>query len=59
MDEIRRVRIELISELLIETNLSIAEISYMFNFVDIEHISRYFKKEKGVSLRDFRKLNHR
>jgi len=59
MEEIRRVRIELICELLIETNLSIAEISYMFNFVDIEHISRYFKKEKGVSLRDFRKLNHR
>ncbi|MGD8778493.1 MAG: DNA-binding transcriptional regulator [Ignavibacteria bacterium] len=56
-DEIRKIRIELISQMLIETNLSIAEITSMFSFTGIEHISRYFKKEKGISLREFRKIN--
>lgn len=56
-DEIRMVRVELISKLLIETELPISHISSMFNFTDIEHISRYFKKEKGIGLREFRKLH--
>lgn len=56
--QIRFVRIESISKLLSETDLSIAEISSLFNFTDIEHISRYFKKEKGISLKQFRK-SHR
>ena len=56
-DEIRQVRVELISKLLIETNLPISHISSLFNFTDVEHISRYFKKEKGIGLREFRKLH--
>lgn len=55
-EEIRRVRTDLITQMLIETNLSISEITAMFNFTDVEHISRYFKKEKGLGLREFRKL---
>ncbi len=55
-EEIRRVRTDLITQMLIETNLSISEITSMFNFTDVEHISRYFKKEKGLGLREFRKL---
>ena len=55
--EIQRVRIELISELLIETDLPIYQITSRFNFTDIEHISRYFKIEKGIGLREFRKLH--
>lgn len=55
-EEIRKTRTELITRMLIETNLSISEITSMFNFTDVEHIARYFKKEKGVALRDFRKL---
>lgn len=55
-EEIRRVRTDLITQMLIETNLSISEITSMFNFTDVEHISRYFKKEKGMGLREFRKL---
>ncbi len=58
-DEIRRVRVESISKLLIETNLTISEITQIFNFTDIEHISRYFNKEKGMGLRSFRKLNQK
>jgi LacI family transcriptional regulator len=56
-DEIRLVRIEWISKLLIETDLSISQITSLFNFTDVEHISRYFKKEKGIGLREFRKLH--
>jgi LacI family transcriptional regulator len=56
-DEIRLVRVELISKLLIETNLPISQITSFFNFTDVEHISRYFKKEKGIGLREFRKLH--
>ena len=55
--EIQRVRIELISRLLIETDLPISQISTLFNFTDVEHISRYFKIEKGIGLREFRKLH--
>ncbi|RQW05276.1 DNA-binding transcriptional regulator [candidate division KSB1 bacterium] len=56
-DEIRQVRVEMIANLLIETDLPISQISSLFNFTDIEHISRYFKKEKGIGLREFRKLH--
>lgn len=56
-DEIRRVRIEWIAKMLIETDLPISEITSLLNFTDVEHISRYFKKEKGIGLREFRKLH--
>jgi LacI family transcriptional regulator len=56
-DEIRQNRVEWISRLLIETNLPISHITSLFNFTDVEHISRYFKKEKGIGLREFRKLH--
>ena len=56
-DEIRQVRVELISKLLIETDFPISHISSLFNFTDVEHISRYFKKEKGMGLREFRSLH--
>ena len=56
--EIRRVRIDLISKMLMETDLPISEITSHFDFTDIEHIARYFKIEKGVGLREFRKIHH-
>lgn len=55
--QIRRVRIELISKVLIETGLPISQIISHFNFTDVEHIARYFKKEKGISIREFRNLH--
>jgi LacI family transcriptional regulator len=55
-EEIRRIRTDLITQMLVETNLSISEITSMFNFTDFEHISRYFKNEKGMGLREFRKI---
>jgi LacI family transcriptional regulator len=56
-NEIRNIRVEWISKLLIETELPISHITSLFNFTDVEHISRYFKKEKGIGLREFRKLH--
>jgi LacI family transcriptional regulator len=58
-EEIRRVRTEQISKMLIETNMPISEITTVFNFTDVEHISRYFRKEKGIGPREFRKINRR
>jgi LacI family transcriptional regulator len=55
--ELKHIRIGLISKMLVETNMQISEIVSSSNFSDIEHISRYFKKEKGVSLSQFRKLH--
>ena len=55
--EIRQIRVEWISKLLIETDLPISQITSLFDFTDVEHISRYFKEEKGIALRDFRKLH--
>lgn len=55
--ELRRIRTEHICRLLLETDLSISEIAYGLEFSSLEHISRYFQKETGKSLREFRKLN--
>ena len=52
--EIRRTRVEYISKMLVETDLSISEIAYGLGFSSVEHISRYFQREVGQSLRDFR-----
>ncbi len=55
--EILQVRIELISRMLTETDLPVSEITSLFDFTDIEHISRYFKKERGMTLQEFRRLH--
>ncbi len=56
-NQIQFVRIDLLSKLLVETDLSISKITSLFDFTDMEHISRYFKREKGVGLREFRKYH--
>jgi LacI family transcriptional regulator len=55
--EIRRMRINNIIPLLIGTDMSITDIALHCGFDGVEHISRYFRKETGVSLRDYRKLH--
>jgi LacI family transcriptional regulator len=54
LEEIRRVRTNLISQMLVETNLSILEIALAFGFQGTEHIARYFQREKGMSLVAYR-----
>jgi AraC-like DNA-binding protein len=40
--------------MLIDTNLPISKIAYELGFSSIEHISRFFSKEKGISPSGFR-----
>jgi LacI family transcriptional regulator len=53
--EIRRIRVNNIVRLLVGTDLSVADIAAHCGFDGIEHIARYFRKETGVSLREYRK----
>lgn len=48
-DEIRRVHIEHISWLLLETDLSVARIAYSLGFSCPETFSSFFKRGKGIS----------
>ncbi len=54
-EEIRRVKTNLIAQMLVETNYSILDIALSLGFTGVEHISRYFRPEKGMSLRQYRK----
>ncbi len=53
--EIRRIRVNNIIRLLVGTDLSVADIAAHCGFDGVEHIARYFRKETGVSLREYRK----
>ncbi|AQQ69785.1 Xylose operon regulatory protein [Limihaloglobus sulfuriphilus] len=55
-DEIKRSRIELMSKMLKETDISISEIAYNMGFNDANHIARYFKLETGISPHKFRQI---
>ena len=57
--EIRRIRVNYIIELLVGTDMSITEIAVKSGFDGVEHISRYFRKETGISLREYRKRRGR
>ena len=54
-DEIKRVRISVMSKMLTETDISIAEIAYNMDFNDANHIARYFKAVTGISPAQYRK----
>ena len=54
-EEIRRIRIERVIQMLVETNLPVSRIAMALNYPSIEHISRYFRKEKGMSPQAYRK----
>jgi len=53
--EIRRVRVNNIIPLLVGTDMSVTDIALHCGFEGVEHISRYFRKETGASLRDYRR----
>lgn len=54
--EIRRLRVELISKMLLETNLPVSKIAIDLNYPSIEHIARYFKSETTLSPTEYRKF---
>lgn len=53
-DEIMRTRVELVAQLLVETNLSVSEIGARLDYASPEHISRSFKRIKGLTPRAYR-----
>ena len=53
-DELRRVRVEKIAKLLVETDLSISQIVNQCRYTSFRNVSRYFKREKGMSLLQYR-----
>lgn len=55
LKEIRQTRVEQIIKMLCETNISIKEIAEKLGYTGTDHISRYFRKEKGVSLLEYRR----
>ena len=54
-EEILRLRIERVKELLANTDLPIAEVAYRVGFSGVEYLSAMFKKKLGVSPRAFRR----
>ena len=53
--EIRRVRVEQIVRMLIGTNLPISHIASSLGYPGVDHIARYFRREKEMSLLAYRK----
>jgi LacI family transcriptional regulator len=55
--EIRRVRVEQVARMLAETNLPVSQIALALGFDGVDHIARYFRREKGMSPLKYRKEN--
>jgi LacI family transcriptional regulator len=56
-DEIKRVRIDIICQMLIETDLSISDIALSLGYDNTNHIARYFRLKMGMSPLEYRKLH--
>jgi LacI family transcriptional regulator len=52
--EIRRTKVDFFSRLLLESNRTVSEISEQLGFEGIEHVSRYFKTQTGMTPREYR-----
>jgi LacI family transcriptional regulator len=55
LHEIKRVRIQQISKLLLESKMNISEIAVATGFKSIQNISRYFSETVGISPVEYRK----
>lgn len=55
LEDIQRTRIEQVARMLTETNLPISKIAMATGFPGIDHISRSFRKIKGMSPLTYRK----
>lgn len=54
-DEISRVRTEMVTAMLTETQMPVSEIARELDFPDVAHLSRYFRKATGLSPLQYRK----
>jgi LacI family transcriptional regulator len=57
--EIRRIRVNHIIQLLLGTDLNVTQIARRSGFDGVEHVSRYFRREVGMTLRDYRRRHTR
>lgn len=57
--EIARVRTEQITRMLIDTQLSIAQIALGLGFPNVDHIARFFRRQTGMTPLAYRKLHSR
>jgi LacI family transcriptional regulator len=55
--EIKRVRIDLISQMLLEMDLSVSDIAFKLGYNNANHIARYYKQTTGISPLEYRKLH--
>jgi LacI family transcriptional regulator len=54
-NEIKRVRVEVLARMLLDTHLSIARIAESLQFPDVAYLSNWFKHEMGMSPSTYRK----
>jgi len=52
---IKKLRVEHIEGLLLDTEMSISQIAYHMGFNSDEHIAKYFRSVKGINPSMFRK----
>lgn len=57
MKEVARLRVERIASLLLETDMSVDQITAASTFDSVSHLIRVFKKYKGISPAAFRKTH--
>lgn len=53
--ELCRLRVNYIARLLIETDMTVVQIAKKLNYIQPEHICRYFKAQMNVSPQEYRK----
>jgi LacI family transcriptional regulator len=53
-DQIRKIKIEEIRKMLVETSKSIKEIALEFGFYNVDHIARFFRQVKGLTPTQYR-----
>lgn len=56
MEEIKRIRMQFICQLLRETELSVNEIAFRCGFENANHLGLIFKKEFGQTMGEYRKI---
>jgi LacI family transcriptional regulator len=59
LDEIRRVRVDWICRVLVETNQPISEIALASGYPDALHFARYFRRERAMSPLEYRRKHRR
>jgi LacI family transcriptional regulator len=55
LEEIKYARVNQMTKMLVETNLSISQIAWSLGLPYTNNISRYFKQQKGISPLEFRR----